>query len=107
MAFGGETVDNGRHLEGGSNADVSSLILNALHVAQPSSMTGKVFDSSAFLDQTDLVKKNRNVETIKVTSTPHYANVHLTAKDQELKTADMRIDRSAEEMPSKVPKLCW
>lgn len=92
MAFGGETVDNGRHLEGGSNADVSSLILNALHVAQPSSMTGKVFDSSAFLDQTDLVKKNRNVETIKVTSTPHYANVHLTAKDQELKTADMRID---------------
>ncbi|WP_225363079.1 LamG-like jellyroll fold domain-containing protein [Secundilactobacillus paracollinoides] len=92
MALGGETVDSGHRLEGGSNADVSSLILNALHVAQPNSMTGKVFDSSAFLDQTDLVKKNRNVENIKLTSTPNYAQVHLSAKDQQLKTADMRID---------------
>ena len=105
MALGGETVDNGRRLKGGSNADISSLVLNALNVAQPASMTGEVFDSSAFLDQTDLAKKHRDVEAITLTQATDHANLSLKTRDHQLKTADLRIDLAGRTLDQvKLPK---
>jgi hypothetical protein len=61
MALGGETVDNGRRLHGGSNADISALILNALQVPQtPQMFDSQVFDSLAFLSR--LTYRRRNVQ---------------------------------------------
>lgn len=93
IGLGGETIDNGRRLHGGSNADISPLILHALQVKQPKSMTGKVFDSSAFLPQTELVKKHRHVESITLKSTPHQAQLSLKTKsERQLRSADLRIN---------------
>ncbi|NLR17321.1 cell surface protein [Lactobacillus sp. LC28-10] len=93
IGLGGETIDSGRRLHGGSNADISSLILHALQVQQPKSMTGKVFDSSAFLAQTELAKKHRNVETVTLKSTPNQAQILLKTKaENQLRSADLRIN---------------
>lgn len=93
LALGGETIDAGRRLSGGSNADVSSLILKALQVAQPKSMTGKVFDSSAFLDQTELAKKNRKVESVNLEQDQNkFALKFKDHENRQIRTVDARID---------------
>lgn len=91
MALGGDTVDSGRRLTGGSNADVSLLILDALKVPQPASMTGQVFDKTAFLPQTELAQKHRELGSIDLTSTPTQAALTLAPKDG-LGAVDLRID---------------
>ena len=92
MALGGETIDNGRRLKGGSNSDISALALHALQIPKPASMTGKVFDSSAFLDQTELVKKHRDVETITLKQNGNHADLSLGNLQHQVRTADLRID---------------
>lgn len=92
MALGGETIDNGRRLKGGSNADISPLVLHALQAEQPASMTGKVFDKSAFLDQTELSKKHRDVEAITLTQKGNHADLKLGNLKHLVRTADMRIN---------------
>lgn len=93
IGIGGETIDSGRRLKGGSNADISALILHALQVKKPSSMTGKVFDSSAFLDQTQLTKKHRDVEDVTLKANNRHAQLHLKTKaTNQLRSLDTRID---------------
>ena len=83
LAMGGETIDSGRRLQGGSNADISALILNALQVPKPNYMLGQVFDKSAFLAQTDLKKKKRQVETVKVSQSTERVAVQLSNLQQD------------------------
>jgi len=93
IALGGETIDSGRHLKGGSNADISSLILRALQVEQPKSMTGKVFDSSAFLDQTELGKKKRQVESVNLEKDQNKFALKFKANgNRQIRTIDARVD---------------
>lgn len=94
IALGGETIDSGLRLNGGSNADISALILKGLEVEQPSSYQAKVFDKSAFLNQTELLKKHRNVETVKLAQNGNTAKISLVnLKNQnKINTVDMRID---------------
>ncbi|MFC6165521.1 LamG-like jellyroll fold domain-containing protein [Lactiplantibacillus dongliensis] len=93
LALGGETIDAGRRLSGGSNADVSALILKALQVEQPKSMTAKVFDSSAFLAQTELGKKNRQVESINLEKDQNKFALKFKAhENRQIRTVDARID---------------
>jgi len=93
LALGGETVDAGKRIKGGSNADISSLILNALQVPQPASMVGKVFDPSAFLDQTELVKKKRQVEAINLKNGQGKFDLQFKANgNRQVRTLDAQID---------------
>ena len=110
MALGGETVDNGRRLHGGSNADISAdisaLILNALQVPQtPQMFDSQVFDSSAFLKQTDLSKKKRSVETLKLSRNDQEAKVQLTHnQNRQLTAFDLQLDLAGREVADvKVP----
>ena len=104
MALGGETVDNGRRLHGGSNADISAdisaLILNALQVPQtPQMFDSQVFDSSAFLKQTDLSKKKRSVETLKLSRNDQEAKVQLTHnQNRQLTAFDLQLDLAGREV---------
>ncbi|MFD1421811.1 LamG-like jellyroll fold domain-containing protein [Lactiplantibacillus songbeiensis] len=93
LALGGETIDAGRRLSGGSNADVSALILKALQVEQPKSMTAKVFDSSAFLSQTELAKKNRQVESVNLEKDQNKFALKFKANgNRQIRTVDARVD---------------
>ncbi|WHQ51946.1 alkaline phosphatase family protein [Lactiplantibacillus plantarum] len=106
MALGGETVDNGRRLHGGSNADISALILNALQVPQtPQMFDSQVFDSSAFLKQTDLSKKKRSVETLKLSRNDQEAKFQLTHnQNRQLTAFDLQLDLAGREVADvKVP----
>ncbi|WHQ48986.1 alkaline phosphatase family protein [Lactiplantibacillus plantarum] len=106
MALGGETVDNGRRLHGGSNADISALILNALQVPQtPQMFDSQVFDSLAFLKQTDLSKKKRSVETLKLSRNDQEAKVQLTHnQNRQLTAFDLQLDLAGREVADvKVP----
>ena len=66
IGIGGQTVDSGKKLTGGNNADISPIALDALRINKPTSMTGEVFDQSAFLSQDEMSKKNRDIENIKM-----------------------------------------
>uniref|UniRef100_UPI00053475B6 LamG-like jellyroll fold domain-containing protein n=1 Tax=Lactiplantibacillus paraplantarum TaxID=60520 RepID=UPI00053475B6 len=106
MALGGETVDSGRRLHGGSNADISALILNALQVPQaPQMFDSQVFDSSAFLKQTDLAKKQRAVETLKLSRNDQAAQVQLVGnQNRQLTAFDLQFDLAGREVADiKVP----
>lgn len=92
IGIGGQTVDSGKKLTGGDNADISPLVLNALRVSKPSSMTGKVFDQSAFLSQDEMTKKNRDIEKVTFERQGAGAVISLGNKKQETRTADMVID---------------
>ncbi|MFC6181665.1 LamG-like jellyroll fold domain-containing protein [Lactiplantibacillus daowaiensis] len=93
IGLGGETVDAGRRLHGGSNTDIGALVLNALKVKQPTSMTGKVFDPSAFLDQTELVKKHRQVEAVNLERTANKFTLKFKPENnRQIRTIDTRID---------------
>lgn len=94
MALGGETVDSGRRLHGGSNSDITALVLNALQVPQtPEMVDSNVFDSTAFLKQTDLTKKRRDVETLKLSRNDNQAKIQLTnLKTRQLTAVDMQLD---------------
>ncbi|MGI6590267.1 MAG: LamG-like jellyroll fold domain-containing protein [Eggerthellaceae bacterium] len=62
IALGGHTVKSGQRLSGGNNSDIASLVLNALDIKQPSSMTGSVFDDRAFLSQDELAEAGKDTE---------------------------------------------
>ena len=92
IGIGGQTVDSGKKLSGGTNADISPIVLNALRVDQPASMTGKVFDQSAFLSQEQMSKKQRDVEKVVFERQGKQAEIKLNNKKQETRSADMVID---------------
>lgn len=94
IAMGGETVNSGHRLHGGSNADITALALNALQVPTVSSMENKeVFDKSAFLNQAELTKKNRDVETVELSRHGATAKIGMkNLKGNPIKAVDMQID---------------
>ncbi|MDN5992625.1 MAG: LPXTG cell wall anchor domain-containing protein, partial [Lactiplantibacillus plantarum] len=87
-------------------ADISALILNALQVPQtPQMFDSQVFDSSAFLKQTDLSKKKRSVETLKLSRNDQEAKVQLTHnQNRQLTAFDLQLDLAGREVADvKVP----
>ncbi|MFC6295801.1 LamG-like jellyroll fold domain-containing protein [Lactiplantibacillus daoliensis] len=94
LAMGGETIDSGRRLQGGSNADISALVLDALKVPKPNYMLGQVFDKTAFLAQTDLKKKHREVEGLKLTHSDQRVAIKLTnpQKNHTTRAIEMHLD---------------
>lgn len=94
MALGGETVDSGRRLQGGSNSDITALVLDALQAPRASHMVqSEVFDKSAFLSQTELAKKKRDVETVQLIHQGNTVKLGLTnLKKRKLSAVDMQVD---------------
>lgn len=95
MALGGETVDSGRRLHGGSNSDITALVLDALQVPRaPHMFNSNVFDRSAFLKQTELAKKNRNVEKLHLTRHGKKATINMSnlPDKHQVRALDMQID---------------
>ncbi|WP_415579078.1 LamG-like jellyroll fold domain-containing protein [Lactiplantibacillus plajomi] len=95
IALGGETVNSGHRLKGGSNSDITALILNALQVPRvPHMFNSNVFDESAFLKQTDLTKKDRDVEKVHFVRHENKADIKLSnlRDKRQLRAIDMRID---------------
>lgn len=89
IGLGGVTIDSGARLSGGSNADIPALVLHGLRMAKPNSMTGKVFDESAFLSQEELKKKGREIDHVKFTVTGKEGSLVLSDIKSEIRSADM------------------
>ena len=64
IGLGGQTIDSGKKLDGGDNSDIAALALYGLRIDKPETMTGEVFDTSAFLTQEEMAKKNRDIEKV-------------------------------------------
>ena len=89
---GGQTVDSGRRLEGGDNSDIASLVLAALRVEKPDSMTGEVFDENAFLSQEEMSKKQRDVEKVTFTVEGDTGALSLSNQKSRTRAIDAVID---------------
>ena len=98
IGIGGQTVDSGKRLEGGTNADISPLALAGLRISQPESMTGEVFDESAFLTQEEMSGKNRDVEEITMTRDGSRAVISLDNAKNEVRAVDMVISLNGAEI---------
>ncbi|WP_225422878.1 LamG-like jellyroll fold domain-containing protein [Lactiplantibacillus garii] len=95
IAMGGETVDSGRRLHGGSNSDITALVLDALQVPRaPHMFNSNVFDKSAFLKQTELGKKDRDVEKLHLRRKGQQATIDMSnlRDKRQLRALDMQID---------------
>ena len=97
IGVGGQTVDSGKRLEGGTNADISPLALAGLRISQPESMTGEVFDESAFLTQEEMSRKNRDVEEITMTRDGSRALISLDNAKNEVRAVDMVVSLNGAE----------
>ena len=100
IGIGGQTVDSGKRLEGGTNADISPIALAGLRIDQPESMTGGVFDESAFLTQEEMSSKNRDVEEITMTRDGSRALIELGNAANQVRAADMVIALNGAEVGS-------
>ena len=89
IGLGGVTIDSGARLYGGSNADIPALVLHGLRMEKPNSMTGKVFDESAFLSQEELKKKGRDIDQVTFTVTGKEGALALSDIKSEIRSADM------------------
>ena len=98
IGVGGQTVDSGKRLSGGTNADISPIALAALRIEKPASMTGEVFDESAFLPQTELNKKNRDIEKVTLERDADKALLTLDNKKEETRVVDAVIDLNGKEV---------
>ena len=98
IGVGGQTVDSGKRLEGGTNADISPLALAGLRISQPESMTGEVFDESAFLTQEEMSRKNRDVEEITMTRDGSRALISLDNAKNEVRAVDMVVSLNGAEI---------
>lgn len=92
IGLGGQTVDSGRKLEGGDNADIAALALAALRIEKPVSMTGEVFDESAFLSQEQMSRKNRDIEKVTFTRAGKTGTLTLSNPKSQTRVLDAVID---------------
>ncbi len=92
IGIGGETVNSGARLEGGTNADVGPIALSALRVDKADSMTGGVFDQNTFLSQDELSKKNRNIEKVTMVRDGNQAQLQLSNPKAQTRVVDAVID---------------
>ena len=100
IGVGGQTVNSGRRLHGGDNADITPIVLSALRVDVPESMTGGVFDNTMFLSQEEMEKKNRDIEKVVFSSTERSAVMSLTNQKSEIRAIDAVIDLNGAEPAS-------
>ncbi|WP_455684229.1 LamG-like jellyroll fold domain-containing protein [Thomasclavelia sp.] len=100
IGMGGQTVASGKRLNGGNNADISPLALAALRIDKPASMTGNVFDQSAFLKQEELSKKGRDIENVTMSTNGKKAVLELNNKKMETRVFDAIIDLNGNEVNS-------
>ena len=97
IALGGQTIDSGKPLTGGTNHDIPALVLAALRGEIPASMDGTAdLFTQANLDQEALVKKDRAVETVTATAGTNVSSMELTLSEVQtgtvIKTLDAVID---------------
>lgn len=103
MALGGETVDSGRRLHGGSNSDITAIVLDALQMPRaPHMFNSNVFDKSAFLKQTELGKKDRDVEKLHLARSGKQATISLSnLRDKRpVRAVDMVVDLGGQTIES-------
>lgn len=94
IALGGQTIDSGKRLTGGTNHDIPLLALAALKIAAPDSMDGTAdLLTQATLTQEELVRKKRQIETITATLNTATNVVALTLSNVQdgntIKSIDM------------------
>lgn len=78
LALGGQTIDGGKRLEGGTNHDPSVIALTALRADVPASMDGSAaLLEQAGLNQEELAAKGRTVETVTATAGTNVDAVEL------------------------------
>ncbi|MGN0277487.1 MAG: leucine-rich repeat protein, partial [Hominisplanchenecus sp.] len=91
IGLGGQTIDSGARLHGGNNADIPVLALHGLRMEKPASMTGEVFDESAFLSQEELAKKGRDTDCVSFVCTDQSAELSLSKVKSDVRAADVVI----------------
>ena len=94
----GQTVDSGKRLKGGTNADISPIALSALRIDKPDSMTGGVFDETMFLTQEQMQKKERNIDQISFRRNGESATLNLEKAMAETRVIDAVIDLKGAEV---------
>lgn len=104
IGMGGQTVASGRKLEGGDNSDIAALALAGLRIEKPDSMTGEVFDESAFLSQEEMSQKNRDVEKVTFKRTGRTATLTLSNTKSRTRVIDAVIDLSGATVKKIDPK---
>ncbi|WP_394923628.1 LamG-like jellyroll fold domain-containing protein [uncultured Robinsoniella sp.] len=98
IGVGGQTVNSGTRLNNGSNGDISPIVLSALRVDIPNSMTGQVFDNNMFLRQEELYKKNRDIENIIFKCGENAGELSLKNPRSETRAVDAVIDLKGAEV---------
>ena len=91
IALYGQTVAKGWRLTGGNNSDITPVALNALRLPQPASMTGKVFDQTAFMPQTELTANHRDTDQVFVGQSKQAMHFTLNKK-HDIKAVDLVLD---------------
>lgn len=92
IGLGGQTVDSGRRLNGGDNADIAALALAGLRIDKPESMTGQVFDENIFLSQEEMSKKNRDIEKVTFQRLGNQAALSLSNQKSQTRVMDVVIN---------------
>lgn len=98
LGVGGQTVQSGRRLQGGTNSDISPIVLSALRMEVPQSMTGKVFDENMFLTQEEMSKKNRDIEKVVLERGKSTAVLSLENQKSETRAIDAVIELNGAEV---------
>lgn len=93
IALGGQTIDSGKRLTGGTNHDPAVIALTALGADVPSSMDGSAdLLTQASLSQTELSKKNRSIEKVTATAGTNVNAVELTLSNVQNSRAITALD---------------
>ncbi len=105
IALGGQTIDSGKRLTGGTNHDPSVIALTALGADVPASMDGNAdLLTQASLSQTELTKKNRSIEKVTATAGTNVNAVELTLSnmqnDRTINALDAVIDLNGRNVQS-------
>ncbi len=90
IGLGGQTVDSGKKLTGGTNHDITPIALSGLRLDTPEVMNGNDdLTQQAFLNQYELAEKSRETETVTAFRT---ANNSLKLKLSDTETNINSVD---------------
>lgn len=98
IGVGGQTVNSGTRLQGGTNADISPMVLSALRMEVSESMTGRVFDENMFLTQEEMSKKNRDIEKVVLERGKSTAVLSLENQKSDTRVIDAVIELNGAEV---------
>ena len=105
IALGGQTIDSGAKLSGGTNHDIPQLVLAALRGDALPHMDGSAdLFEAASLTQEELVEKDRAVETLTSTSGTNVNAVEFTLSDRQsgytVNTVDLVLNLNGQTVTS-------